>query len=154
MQAFDLKVFADYHQFYLWDAGMKPLAPEDYTDADIERMVKVAPHVVVIQPLRNTTVAVHVELHDADPGWDPDAWDHAVECSLELSTGHLQVHECTGPAILDVEVPAGTYRVRALFDGLGSLSEDRLEGDDRYVLVLWPGVTQPLRVAKQSPFGR
>jgi len=133
---------------------MKPLAPENYTDVDIERMVKVAPHVVVVQPVRNVTVPVRVEVHDADPGWDPDAWDHVVECSLDLPTGYLQVHECTGPALLDVDVPVGTYRVRALFDGLGSLTDDGLDGNDRYVVVLWPGVAQTLQVLKQSPFER
>jgi hypothetical protein len=45
-----LQVFADYHQFYLWDPGTNPLAPTDYTDQDVRNMVKVSPGVVVIQP--------------------------------------------------------------------------------------------------------
>jgi hypothetical protein len=36
-QAFEL--FADYHQFYLWDKGTDPQAPVDYTDEDVERRV-------------------------------------------------------------------------------------------------------------------
>jgi hypothetical protein len=27
-----VKVFADYHQFYLWEKGMTNLAPTDYTE--------------------------------------------------------------------------------------------------------------------------
>jgi hypothetical protein len=53
-----LEVFADYHQFYVWDAGVGPSAPEDYTDDDVRRRVKVAPNVVVVQPVRNMTVPV------------------------------------------------------------------------------------------------
>jgi len=87
MQAHEMEVFADYHQFYVWDAGMNPQAPEEHTDEDVGRMVKVAPHVVVVQPVRNTTVPVRVEVHDRDPGWKPDGWDHVVECSLDVSTG-------------------------------------------------------------------
>jgi hypothetical protein len=144
----DLRIFADYHQFYIWDAGTNPLAPVDYTDDDLRNMVKVAPHVVVIEPMRNMMVPVLIEVHDTDPGWDPLSWDHAVECSVDLPTGHLQVHECTGSAQLDLRLPPGTYRVRVLFAGLDSLSASGLEGDDRYVALLWPGDTQPLRVLK------
>jgi hypothetical protein len=43
-----LKVFADYHQFYLWDRGMTSDAPTDYTDDDVRRRIKVAANVVVI----------------------------------------------------------------------------------------------------------
>src|SRR5215471_5201358 len=65
-----LEVFADYFQFYVWDAGVSPLAPEDYTDEDVRRRVKVAPNVVVVLPVRNMTVPVEVELHAGDPGFD------------------------------------------------------------------------------------
>jgi hypothetical protein len=37
----DLRIFADYHQFYIWDAGTNPLAPVDYTDDDLRNMMKV-----------------------------------------------------------------------------------------------------------------
>jgi hypothetical protein len=153
MQAHDISVFADYHQFYVWDAGANPSAPEDYTDEDVERRVKVAPQVVVIQPARNMTVPVRIELHDNDPGLDPEKWDHVAECSLDVPTGHLQVHECTGSAVLDLDVRPGTYRVRALFAGLDTLSKDGLRGDDRYVVELWPGEAKQLRVLKQFSRG-
>ena len=65
-------LFADYHQFDLWDGGMDPEAPEDYTDEETRHRMKTGPHVVVIQPERNTTVAVEVEIHDAEPRCDFD----------------------------------------------------------------------------------
>lgn len=151
MKAYDLTIFADYFQFYLWDAGVRPGAPVDYVEEDLIRRVKVEENVVVVQPVRNMDVPVRIELHDADPGCDLDDWDHVVECSLHLPTGQLQVHECTGEARLDLAVAAGVYRVRALFAGLDTLLESGLEGDDRYVVALWPGDATPLRVVKQSP---
>ena len=147
-RAFEL--FADYHQFYVWDAGIATWAPEDYTDEDIRRRVKVGPHVVVVQPVRQTTVPVSLSVHERDPGYDVGAWDHVVECGLALPTGRLQVHECTGGAVLDVSVSPSSYAVRVLFEGLDSLSEDRSSGNDRYVLDLWPATSSPtLRVVKQ-----
>ena len=79
-----MDVFADYHQFSIWDAGVEPLAPEDYTDHDVRRRAAVAPNVVVVEPLRNTTVPIDLEIH----AWDPDFEDargyHIAEGSLDL----------------------------------------------------------------------
>jgi len=149
MRLHQLEVFADYHQFYLWDAGVEPSAPEDYTDDDVRRRVKVAPNVVVVQPLRNMTVPVDLEMHATDPGYEQSRWDHIAECSLDLPTGRLQVHECTGPVRLDLEVTPGTYAVRILFAGLDTLSDDGLEGSDRYRIDVWPGSASELKVVKQ-----
>ena len=145
----ELKVYADYHQFYVWDAGVDPQAPEDFTDEDTRRMVKVAPNVVVIQPVRNMEVPVELEVHETDPGCESSDWDHVVETGIELLTGKLQIHECTGGPALDLQLSPGSYRVRTLFSGLGTLSADGLEGDDRYRIVLWPGPVVPLHVTKQ-----
>jgi hypothetical protein len=137
VHSFDL--FADYHQFYVWDAGAHPQAPVDYTPDDLRRRVKVSTNVVVIQPTRNMTVPVEFEVCTSDPGFDESHWDHIAECSLNLPTGNLQVHECTGGSVLDLIVAPGTYLLRALFAGLDTLSDDGLDGEDRYRIVLWPG---------------
>ena len=140
-------VFADYHQFFLWDRGMTTEAPTDYTEEDVRRRIKTGPHVVVIQPERNTTVPVEVEIHDTEPGFDPAAWDHIAEASLHLPTGLLQVHECTGGPVAGYEVPPGWYRVRSLGGGFATVSG--LDGSDHYQVVLWPAPPSELRVVKQ-----
>ena len=82
-----LSVFADYNQFYIWDAGANPTAPVDYTDDDVRRMVKVGPSVVVVQPVRNMRVPVEFEVYEQDPGFVRAEWDHVAECGLSLPTG-------------------------------------------------------------------
>ncbi|HEY1378961.1 MAG TPA: hypothetical protein VGF55_19320 [Gemmataceae bacterium] len=146
-QAFD--VFADYHQFYLWDREMTPEAPTDYTDEDVRRRIKTGPHVVVIHPERNMTVSVEVEIHDTDPGFEPAAWDHVAEASLHLPTGRLEVHECTGGPVAEFEVPPGWYRLRSLGGGFATIDESRMEGGDHYRAVLWPAPPSEVRVVKQ-----
>lgn len=141
-----LEVFADYHQFYVQDGGKDPPAPEEWTDEDIENRCKTAPNVVVVCPLRNVTVPVELVVHDSEPPAHSSAPDHAVECSLALPTGHLQLHECTGGSVLNLQVPPGTYRVRLAYRGLDSISESGLEGNDSYEIELWPGTEQPLHV--------
>ncbi len=143
------ELFADYHQFYLWDRGMDPEAPEDYTNEDTRHRIKTGPHVLVIQPERNMTVAVEVEIHDAEPPCDADRWDHIAEASLHLPTGQLQVHECTGGAVADFSVEPGWYRVRSHHGGLNTIEESGLEGNDHYLAVLWPAPPAELRIIKQ-----
>ena len=143
------EIFADYHQFYLWDHDANPNSALDYDDADIERRIKAAPFLVVVQPERNMSVPVELEVADHPPGGDYDDWDHVAEASLELPSGKLEIHECTGGSIDILSVPPGTYRVRAYFGGLDTLSEDRLDGDDHYRILLWPAPSADIAVLKQ-----
>ena len=142
-------IFADYHQFYLWDHEANPDAPTDYTDEDTVRRIKAAPFVVVVQPERNMAVPVDVEIAHEPPELALDVWDHVAEASLTLPSGRLEIHECTGGSIDILTVPAGTYRVRAYYGGLKTLSDDGLDGDDHYRIVLWPAPFADLAVLKQ-----
>jgi hypothetical protein len=146
-QSFEL--FADYCQFYLWDRGMNPLPPVDYTTEDVKRRLKTGSNVVVVLPERNMTVAVEVEIHDSEPAYNADEWDHIAECSLELPTGQLEVHECTGGPVVEFIVKPGWYRVRSFHGGFNTISENRLDGDDYYRVVLWLAPPNELRVVKQ-----
>ncbi len=142
------QIFADYFQFYLWDADERPNAPEDYDGEDIRSRIKAAPFVVVIQPIRNREVPVEIELPPAPPLLVLDDWDHVVEASIDLPSGRLEIHECTGGSIDILSVTPGSYRVRACFAGLGTLSEDGLDGDDHYHITLWPASPAPVDVLK------
>ncbi|MES2151882.1 MAG: hypothetical protein V4508_19050 [Pseudomonadota bacterium] len=145
--AFD--VFADYHQFYVQDGGIFPEAPTDWTDEDVQRRAKTIDHVVVICPVRNMTVPVVLELHDSEPAINLSDYDHVVQCSLELPSGELQVHECTGGEVLRQTVAPGRYAVLALFLGLDTIDAMGLEGNDTYRILLWPtSSTLPLAVLK------
>lgn len=144
-------VFADYHQFYLWDANASPEAPIDYTDADIARRIRTAPHVVVIQPDRNMTVPVTLEVLGAPPPLALSSWDHVAEASLDLPSGVLELHECTGGSLDRIALAPGTYRVRAHFGKLAELSEDGLEGNDHYAIAVWPAPSAPIAVLKEFP---
>ncbi|MBB5716253.1 hypothetical protein [Sphingomonas aerophila] len=142
-------IFADYHQFYLWDHEANPDVPTSYTEEDTIRRIKAAPFVVVVQPERNMNVSVEVEITGEAPELALDAWDHVAEASLDLPSGRLEIYECTGESIDILTVPAGTYRVRTYHSGLGTLSDDGLDGDDHYRIVLWPAPFTDLAVLKQ-----
>ena len=145
------EIFADYNQFYLWDSGRTNRAPADYTDEDVSRRIKTGDHVVVIQPERNYTVPVVIETHDSEPSVTEGDWDHIAEASLHLPTGALQVHECTGGIVTDFEVPPGWYRVRSLHANLATVHG--IDGEDHYLILVWPAPERPVAVMKQFDGG-
>ena len=132
LQRQKVEVSADFHQFYLWDRGMTSTSSEEYTDEDVLRRIKTGPNVVVIQPACR-----------------PEEWDHVVEASLDLPTGQLEVHECTGGAVADFQVRPGWYRVRAMQGGLTLIDGNGLDGEDYYKVVLWPAAPGDIVVIKQ-----
>jgi len=144
-----LVVFADYHQFYLADGGTQWLAPEDWSDNDLQNGGKVTDSVVAVAPARNMNVPVEVEVFTEAQAIELQESDHAFSCSLRLPTGHLQLHECTGPERLYLSVPQGQYEVVALFSGLARITDDGLEGEDSYRIMLWPGARRDFKVLRQ-----
>ncbi|WP_295851075.1 hypothetical protein [uncultured Xylophilus sp.] len=148
MHTFNL--FADYFQFSLQDEAAKGDLSESWTEEAVDRLLAVAPGTVGIRTVRNMDVPVSVEVLAVEPALDLRAWQHVVECSLEVTSPHLVIAGCTDycPVAARIRVEPGSYRVRACFAELDTLSEDGLEGNDRYHLQLWPAAPLPVVVRK------
>jgi hypothetical protein len=142
-----LAIFADYHQFYVWDPVGRQ-APVDWSTQDVANRAKIEPGVVVICPVRDMTVPVEVEIWDSEPQVIFDGWQHVVEAPLATSS-LIEIHECTGEACACFSVEPGDYTVRALYRGLDKLSEDGLEGKDFYQIQIWKAPCTGLRVIRR-----
>jgi len=146
-----LDVFADYHQFYLWDPDLSDRQPPPtWTDEDVTNRAKAAGGAVVICPVRNMNVPVELGIWDGEPALDTVQWQHIVEAPL-VSTGMIELHECTGGALAAFSVEAGDFTVRALYRGLDTLSEDGLAGGDHYEVQIWRARCPALTVVKRWP---
>lgn len=144
-----LQIFADYHQFYIWDPELSGRrAPEDYTDDDIARRVKLAKGTVVIQPVRNMDVPVEISIWNSEPQVNLAEWQHVVIAPLQITSGTVQIVECMGRSHAELSIAPGHYTARCLFKGLDTLSADGLDGDDLYSIQLWPGEIADLTVMK------
>ena len=131
-------LFADYHQFYLHDEA-HPDLPDDYTDETIAHRLMAGRHAVIVHTARNMDVPVCVEWHWARPEPDLDAVQHVAEAGLSCPTGSLLLAGLTHVGgVTQLAVPAGPIGLRACFAGLDTLSADGSEGDDRYLVQLWP----------------
>ncbi len=150
---FEGELFADYFQIYLHDED-HPELPDDYSDEAIARHLMAGPHAVILQTARNMTVPVRVEWHDARPEAELDAFQHVVEAGFACPSGRLLLAGLTDyePDAPRLQVTPGPLGGRASLSGLDRLSADGLEGDDRYLVQLWPEAgPDDVRVLKAWP---
>ncbi len=144
-------LFADYFQFYLQDEAIDGDLSDSWTDEAVTRLLAVAPGTVGVCTVRNMEVPVTLEVLASEPPLNVRAYDHIVEGSLSVAGKNLVIAGCTDyfPDATRIHIEPRDYRVRACFSGLESLSEDGLDGDDRYHLQLWPAPLAAVVVVKQ-----
>ena len=145
------KLFADYHQFYLQDEKANGDLSASWTEQATADLLAIAPRTIGVGTVRNTMVTVQVVVQTSAPEEKFAAWDHVVDCSIEIPTGVIVVAGCTDyfPDAARIKVKPGSYRARVLYGGLGTLSEDGLEGEDCYHVILWPGEQTEVTVRKR-----
>lgn len=142
-------IFADYFQFYVCDETYVTDPALLWGAAD-DPMLAVGPDLIAIGTARNMRVPVELQILPSEPAPDTDAWDQVRDCGLRLTSGALIVFGCTDdPDQAErIAAPVGDYAARVCHGGLNSLSEDGLDGDDRYRIQLWPGAVRPVTVLK------
>lgn len=135
------EVFADYHQFYIQDEPVDGDLSMAWTDEATAELLAVAPGVIGVGTVRDVEVPVEIEVLKSEPVLELDRWDRVNECSIAISSGKLVIAGCTDyfPDAKRIKLAPGVYRVRVLYGGLATVSEDGLEGEDHYKLQLWPG---------------
>ena len=154
MPSYNYTLFADYHQFYLQDEGADGDLSNSWAEQTAKDLLAVAPGIIGVGTARNMDVPVEVEISDSEPADELDEWDHVTECGIEVPSGMIVVAGCLDyfPAAARIPVKAGNYRARIYYGSLKSLSEDGLDGDDHYKVILWPGEDMSVRVLKRSAF--
>jgi hypothetical protein len=152
MQSHQLRLFADYHQFHLRDEAAGGDLSDAWSQAAVERMLAVSDGVVGIGTVRDMDVPVTIEFLEAEPAVDLASFDHVVEGSLVVSRGPLLVAGCTDPLpdAARFDLKPGTYRVRLSASGFDTLSDDGLDGEDRYLVQLWQAPLIESTVLKQG----
>jgi hypothetical protein len=142
MSRLELSIFADYFQFYVEDDVQAP-EPVDFKDGwtpeAVDRQLDAVAHAIAVGTSRNMTVPVTIEISSAPPEDDPSA-ELITESSLDVESGRLVILGCTdyAPDAVRLNVVPGRYRARVFYYDQEKLSADKLDGDDRYRVVLWP----------------
>lgn len=105
---------------------------------------------ILVCPARDGDgIEVEIEILNHRPTLDFDAWDHVLECSIDIPSGRIQLQGLMSyrePAILDLS--PGTYSALVFYGGFDTLDEYELTGDDHYRVTLWPGTYIEPRLIK------
>jgi hypothetical protein len=97
---------------------------------------------VLTTGLHTGSVGFRVELHDTEPGLDPQ-WEDVVEVSFHPNTPEIALNGLMGDNAFRTEIPVRQYRVRYSGKGLDLAREvdSTMTGDpvvDRFLIQLWP----------------
>jgi hypothetical protein len=147
----ELEIFADYHQFYLQDEQADGDLSDSWTEQAIKDSFALTLGTIGIGTVRNMDVPVTVEVHTSEPENDFDEWDRIIECNIDVPSGKIVVAGCTDyyPDAVRISVEPGVYQARVFYGELDSLSEDGLDGNDKYKIVLWLGEMINPKVIKE-----
>jgi hypothetical protein len=148
----EVLVYSEYGQFQLADRDSD--AKFDWDGIAHERHVAIGDDVLSVA---TTTmfgdVVVNVEVFVSEPLIDLAAADHIVEASLNFSSGRASITSISSDIPLNVELRPGWFRVRVTGRNLarGAFSDPELQGDDRYLVQLWPASAKPPVLLKAWP---
>jgi len=150
-QAHNLDLFADYFQFYVCDGQSETDTGMLWDQIATDRMLAAGPDLVAVGTARNMDVPVTIEILSREPASDVADWDQVIECGVMFASGTVMAFGCTDyrPDAARFAVEPGTYRARVSYADLDDLSDDGLDGNDRYRVQLWPGPAGPIAVIKQ-----
>ena len=151
MSSYSYSLFADYYQFYLQDEPVKGDLSDAWTNDAVSNLLAVAPGTIGVGTVRNMDVPVEVKIVESEPMETFDEWDQVNECDIEIQSGTIVIAGCTDyfPDAARIQVEPGSYRARLYYGQLNSLSEDGLDGDDHYRVVLWKREPKGMEVVKK-----
>lgn len=141
---YNLIIFADYFQIYIEDAlyieskSIKPHVPK-FDKEEMNSLLSVTEGSICIFTVRNMDVPLTIKIVDKRPDINFDLYDQIVEASITISSGILSISDVMEQIDnrLEFRISAGTYQALIGYQGLNTLRENELEGDDAYILFLW-----------------
>ncbi|MFW2543626.1 hypothetical protein ACN2XU_13345 [Primorskyibacter sp. 2E107] len=150
MRGRDLCLMAAYHQLYIMDHAAVEIAAERWSTDDLVRKAVFGGDHLIVFTARAMDVPLRVEVLPEAPPLELTGWDHIVDGAFRAGAGSAIVMGCMDhePDAARLPLAPGVYRARVSMAGLDSLSEDGLDGEDRYRVQLWPGPWQAVRVRR------
>ncbi|WP_181923678.1 SMI1/KNR4 family protein [Streptomyces inhibens] len=152
----EFDVFADYCTVLIQDDDARLGEPErSWFDLLVDDWINTAPGIVGIGAARPFKVPFTVDVRRTPPAEDDTELqqaDHVTQASLALPSGRLLISSQDFGDEPRIPLTPGNYAARIYSHGLNTLSEDALEGEDRYHVVLWPtDEDHPALVLKRYP---
>lgn len=134
----EFNISTDFNQFIVFDSTVDfEDLYEKWTDETVESMFVQGHGYIAIGTMRNfyAPVLIRFESDRPVPAGSVDKTAHGV---LDVPSGVLEVSGSTDNGLSGgtLNVPPGKYLVLVEYLNLGSIADDGIEGDDRYVITL------------------
>ena len=148
MPIYNLNFFTEYYQFYLIDtATIASLYDADFwNDEAGDRRLAIGVGLLGVTVGKYAKIKVKVKVLKNKPKVHPNA-EHIVETSMNLSSGILQVKDCTAyDTVLELNLERTVYRIRISSFKLSSIVNDK--GADNYTVEVWKRAFSETKVLK------
>jgi hypothetical protein len=140
-----------YHQFYILDKD----SPSDtdsntfWTEESHQDRLAIGTNILGVSTGCYGNVKSLIKLLEIEPVVELDKYDHIVEASIFITSGILQIIPCVSSddAELELKLPIGEYCIRINSGNLASVVGD--EGEDFYVVQIWPSEKRKRNVLKR-----
>ncbi|KRE64061.1 hypothetical protein ASG92_03955 [Arthrobacter sp. Soil736] len=134
----EFNISTDFNQFIVFDSTVDfEDLYEKWTDETVESMFVQGDGYIAIGTMRNfyAPVLIRFESDRPVPAGSVDKTAHGV---LDVPSGVVEVSGSTDNGLSGgtLNVPPGKYLVLVEYLNLGSIADDGIEGDDRYVITL------------------
>ena len=123
------KINSTYRQFYVADAGLEPLAPEEWTDKHIKQRFNSLKNIVALCTEGDITARI-ITLKPDEVYKSNDKPDFVVNTHLAIETGSLGIFEWPWEKLEEFQVTNGNYNIK--FSGYNLVADK--EENDYYVV--------------------
>ena len=124
------KISTAYRQFYVADAGLEPLAPEEWNDTHCQQRHNTLEHIAALCPEGDISARVISCGPAEEPPTLPDPVEFEVLTEIQVPSGRIGVYGWPWELKDEYQVPPGTYTI--YFRGYAL---DRVEGEEDYYVV-------------------
>jgi hypothetical protein len=142
-----------YHQFYILDRDSPHDTDSDtfWTEESHQDGLAIGTNILGVSTGCYGDVKSIIKLLEIEPVVELDKYDRIVEASISITSGILQIIPCVSSdeAELELKLPIGEYCVRINSGDLASVVGDN--GDDFYLVQIWPSEKCDRRVLKRYP---
>ncbi len=146
---YEYAINVDHGQIFVENEGAWTRV-QSWSDRPDLDLIWTAPGIIAIETSRaggNTRLVL--ETADDRPNESFEAWDHVVECGIDVPSGRIKITTADigdSPEAPRVSVPPRPYRALVFYGDLDAVDpEDDYVGNDHYRIVLWPGeIVEPI----------
>ncbi len=127
-------VFADYNQFFLFDAVIQPPYPETIPESALKEKFQLLPNLLAIYTDSSGYVSVKVTTSEIDNKIDSETWHNIAFGNISVPSGSLILAGCTDylPSCPRIKVPSGNCSFFLASRGLGEVEQEQ------YWISIWP----------------